>query len=231
MIICGVTSDKMFTEYADTRSGAFALLCACIWIGIFNSIQSICKERDIIKREHRSGLHISSYITAHMIFELSLCVIESLIVTAIIVIANGNRIPNQGVLFATFFELEITFFLIIYSSDILGLMVSSIVKTPNTAMTTMPFVLILQLVMSGMIFELSGITETISNLTISKWALNAICITANVNAMTDFEPALVTDYEYSISHITQMWLLLLAFALIYGVISVIALKFVDKDKR
>lgn len=231
LIICSVTSSEMFAEYNATRNGAFALVCACIWIGIFNSIQSVCKERDIIKREHRSGLHISSYVISHMLFEMSLCVIESIIVTVIISSANFSNLPKSGVLFGTFIELMITFFLIIYSSDALGLMVSSIVKTANTAMTVMPFVLILQLVMSGMIFELKGLTEFIANFTIAKWSLNAICITANVNSMTDYQPALLSDYEYSISHMGQMWLLLIAFTAAYGIISIISLEFVDKDKR
>ncbi len=231
LIICMVTSKDMFAEYRATRNGAFALVCACIWIGIFNSIQSICKERDIIKREHRSGLHISSYVVSHMIFEMALCAVESVIVTTIISIANLSNLPSSGVLSPIFLELAITFFLIIYSSDALGLMVSSIVKTPNTAMTIMPFVLILQLVMSGMIFELKGVTEAISNLTIAKWSLNAICITANVNAMENYDPALFSDYEFSISHIAKMWLILIGFTLIYGAISIISLEFVDKDKR
>ena len=231
ILISSVTSSDMFSAYSATRSGAFALVCACIWIGIFNSIQSICKERDIIKREHRSGLHISSYITSHMVFEMALCAIESVIVTLITCLTNLGNLPDAGVLCATFLELTITFFLIIYSSDALGLMISSIVKTPNTAMTVMPFVLIIQLVMSGMIFELSGITELISKITIAKWGLNAICVTANINAMDGYAPTLVSEYEYSISHIAQLWLTLILFTLIYGVISVISLKFVDKDKR
>ena len=43
LIIAGVVSEDIFKSYAATRNGAFALVCACIWIGIFNSIQSICK--------------------------------------------------------------------------------------------------------------------------------------------------------------------------------------------
>lgn len=160
-----------------------------------------------------------------------LCAIESIIVTVITCLTNLGNLPSNGVLSATFLELTITFFLIIYSSDALGLMISSIVKTPNTAMTVMPFILIIQLVMSGMIFELNGLTEIISKLTIAKWGLNAICITANVNAMAGCIPTLISEYEYSISHMAQLWLTLILFTLIYGIISVISLKFVDKDKR
>lgn len=231
IIISSVTSANMFAEYASTRNGAFALVCACIWIGIFNSIQSICKERDIIKREHRTGLHISSYIVSHMLFEMAICVVESVIVTAITCISNHNNLPETGVLCGAYLELAINFFLIIYCSDVLGLMISSIVKTTNTAMTVMPFILIIQLVMSGMIFELNGLTEKISNLTIAKWGLHMICVTANVNAMRNYNPNLASEYGYSISHMVQLWLILLVFILIYGIIGIISLEFIDKDKR
>lgn len=231
LIISSVTSTDMFAAYNATRNGAFALVCACIWIGIFNSIQSVCKERDIVKREHRSGLHMSSYVIAHLLFEMTLCAVESIIVTVITTFSNLSNLPDTGILCPVFLELAITFFLVIYSSDALGLMISCIVKTPNTAMTVMPFILILQLVMSGMIFELDGITEMVSNLTIAKWSLNAICITANVNAMENSVPMLINDYEYSVNHMLQMWLLLVVFTLIYGAVGIISLEFVDRDKR
>lgn len=231
LIISLVTSEEMFAQYSDTRNGSFALVCACIWIGIFNSIQSVCKERDILKREHRSGLHMSSYIIAHMIFELAVCLVESVIVTAIISLTYISKIPAKGVMMIAAAELCVTFFLTIYSSDVLGLMISSVVKTPTTAMTVMPFVLIIQLVMSGMIFELKGVTEFIAKLTISKWSMNAICITANVNAMEKYIPQFYNDYEFSIAHISQMWLILLIFAFIYGILAIVSLEFIDRDKR
>lgn len=231
LIISLVTSDEMFKKYSDTRNGSFALVCACIWIGIFNSIQSVCKERDILKREHRSGLHMSSYVIAHMIFEIVICLVEAVIVTLIISLAYFNTIPDNGVMMIGALELCVTFFLTIYSSDVLGIMISSVVKTPTTAMTVMPFVLIIQLVMSGMIFELKGITELIAKLTISKWSMNSICITANVNAMDKYIPKFYNDYEFSIAHISQMWLILTVFAFIYGVLAIISLEFIDRDKR
>lgn len=231
LLISLVSSENMFVTYQDTRSGAFALVCACIWIGIFNSIQSVCKERDIIKREHRSGLHISSYIISHVVFEMVLCVIESIIVAMITYFSCMDNIPSEGVSFPIFIELAVSFFFIIFSSDVLGLMVSSIVKNPNTAMTVMPFILIIQLIMSGMIFELEGITESISKITIAKWGLNAICTTANVNSMEFALPDLVSDYKYTSSHLFELWFLLIVFTILYAILAIISLKSIDKDKR
>ena len=53
-----VLGSGMFVYTMDTFSGGFALISACIWVGIFNSIQNICKERAIIKREYRFPSYI-----------------------------------------------------------------------------------------------------------------------------------------------------------------------------
>ncbi len=54
--------DSFLTTSSDAGTAVFILACACLWLGIFNSITSICKERDIIKHEYREGLDIKSYI-------------------------------------------------------------------------------------------------------------------------------------------------------------------------
>ena len=63
---------RFFYTMEGTMMSALAVTCVCIWNGCFNSIQVICRERDIIKREHRSGMHISSYILSHMIYQAML---------------------------------------------------------------------------------------------------------------------------------------------------------------
>lgn len=231
LLICLVTGEDMFKDYHATRNGAFALVCACIWIGIFNSIQSVCRERDIIKREHRSGMYIFSYVNAHVVFEMLQCSVEALIVTSITVAFNHSSIPEKGVFMPMILELAISFFIIIYSSDILGLMISCIVKTPQTAMTIMPFILILQLIMSGMIFELKGITEFISYFMISKYGLNAICISSNVDSMNFYGLVKNGDYEFTVVNLLRMWFIPIVFAIVYDISSIIFLSFVDKDKR
>ncbi len=228
-LISCVTGSDMFKDYRATRNGAFALVCACIWIGIFNSIQSVCKERDIIKREHRSGMSVFAYVNAHALFELIQCLLEAIIVTVITMIFNKDTIPSSGVMLPVVIEMTVTFFVIIFSSDMLGLMISCTVKTPQTAMTVMPFVLILQLVMSGMIFDLKGFTDKVSYLMISKWGLNAICITANVNAMKLAPKS--DDYLYEASNMLKMWSLPLIFAVVYIIIGALLLSLVDRDKR
>ncbi len=172
---------KMFINMEGTLMGAFALVCVCIWNGCFNSIQVICRERDVIKREHRSGMHISSYIFSHMLYQLLLCVLQTgitLYVTRLV----GVKYPKEG-LFTPWMivDLGITMLLITYASDMLSLWVSTLAKTTTTAMTIMPFVLIFQLVFSGGMLTLPQWTKPLTNFTISNPGLKAIAAQADTN--------------------------------------------------
>jgi len=233
VIISMVTSEDMFIEYADTRNGAFAIICACIWIGLFNSIQSICRERAIIKREHRTGLHISSYIAAHAVYELVVCACEAMIVELALWVKNWNTLPLDGFIIQQVFMLYAVLLLTIFSSDCLALVISSIVKTETMAMTIMPFVLIIQLVMSGSVFELKGIARAISYFTISKWGLNCVCTIANINR------EVYRGYSYSgndgcdptWNNFFMIILILCAFSILFLGLSIAALERVDRDQR
>lgn len=233
VLVSMVTSQKMFREYADTKNGAFAIISGCIWVGLFNSIQSICRERAIIKREHRTGLRISSYVLAHVIYELFLCAVESMIVLIVTLVKNHSHLPPKGLMFPMPVDLYLTLLLITFSADMIAVLISSIVKTENTAMTVMPFVLIIQLVMSGAVFALSGLTKVISSFTISKWGLNAVCALANTDNVV------WASYRYSngkgaspeAGTLLMVWAILLAFTLVYIALSMLFLRRVDRDER
>ena len=138
-ILIGLVMGKeTFESYYDTKNGAFALVCACIWIGIFNSIRSICRERDIVRREHRTGLNLASYMVAHWLYEAALCAAEAVVVTLIVRIMSFDHFIEKAVFLPPIIEIYISFFLIIFSSDALALLISSVVRTENTAMTVMP---------------------------------------------------------------------------------------------
>lgn len=253
-IVAYVAGDKMFWYQGNTKSGAFAIICACIWIGIFNSIQSICRERAIIKREHRTGLHISSYIIAHMIFEFVICMIQSLITVIWIWLFHSGRIPNQGVFLFPTMEIFISCFLVTYAADILGMAVSAFVKSENSAMTVMPFILIVQLVFSGLFFTLDDNIEWLSYLTLSRWGVSAIGTTADMNSLPSEKTLMeyeirhktesdidlydltkrqeyLDDYDFMTEHLTACWLIMLGFTALYGGAAIAALEFVDRDKR
>lgn len=180
VLLSVVMGDKMFVEKEFTRTGMFAIVTAMIWVGVFNSIQNICREREIIKREHRTGLHISAYVAAHMIFQAALCAVQAVLM--LVIFGFFMELPSEGVVTGSYYiDAFICFFLVLYASDMMGLAVSSVVKSTTTAMTVMPFLLIIQLIFSGSIFPLTGPAQKVSALTISKWGQRVLCIEANLN--------------------------------------------------
>lgn len=183
-IVALVGCQQLFKTMEGTTTGGFTLICVCIWIGMFNSIQVICRERNIVKREHRSGMHISSYVISHMVYQAFLCLLQTCIVL-ITFRTCGVAFPEDGVVFRWFIlDAAITVFLVMYSSDILSLMVSGIVSTPTEAMTIVPFILIIQLVFSGTMFSLEGeYAKYLTGITISKWGMECLCAIGNYNSL------------------------------------------------
>ena len=80
VIVALVTAGDMFEDLDSTKSGFFTLASACIWIGVFNSIQNICKEHNIIRSEYRQGTNLSSYVCAHILWQAILCFVQSVII-------------------------------------------------------------------------------------------------------------------------------------------------------
>ena len=186
-LIAGLLAYVIRTDFMRTMEGtlkgAFAITCVALWNGCFNSIQVICRERDIIKREHRAGMHITSYVIAHMIYEGLLCLGQTAL-TLYVFNAVGIDFGSKGILTRSLWlDLAITIFLITFAADMLALLISSIVRTTTSAMTVMPFVLIFQLVFSGGIFSLPAWTRPLTNITLSNPGLTCICAQSNYNSL------------------------------------------------
>ena len=231
-LITFVIGDDMFLEASITKKGAFAIVCACLWTGIFNSIRSVCSERAIIKREYRTGLRISSYVVAHVLYEMILCLGECIIIIVMLFVKYRENIPEDGALINGLVELFIDFYLILVSADVTALFVSCMVRRENTAMTIMPLVLIVEMVFAGMIFELEGAAKTISAFMISRWGLATICVTVNLNELPSPVPlAENSDYTFTAAHQLQLWGLLVLFTIVFTIASILVLRQVDKDKR
>lgn len=271
-LVANVAAKNIGKTMEGTVFGTLALACICIWNGFFNSIQVVCRERDIVKREHRDGMHISSYVSAHVIYQAFLCLMQT-IITIIVCRASGLAFPKEGIIFGIFdLDMGITIFLTTFAADMMSLMISCIVRNTTSAMTVMPFVLIFELLFSGSMFELSGIASKLTNLSIAKWSINCLAAQCRFNDLPmvsiwnkaknldgiEYNGAYpvkeimnyLTNNGYAneitmwmgnhsqraefvstAANVSDCWLNLLMFAILFIVIAVIVLEFVDKDKR
>ena len=267
-----VVGQSLFVTQEGTLMGAFALVCVCLWNGFFNSIQVVCRERNIVKREHRAGLHMSSYIAAQVIYQCLLCLAQTVIMLGVCIVAEV-KLPVQGIITPWgIADLGITFFLVTFGSDMMALAVSCVMKSTTAAMTVMPFMLMFQLLLSGGFFQLSGFAAKLRVLSVSYWGLNAVCAVGRYNEqgmvtlwntvfkfkdieVLDHKPLLeiirevekqgkVNDFllwsgsynqnslfAISPENVLRCWQAILLISLVSIVFAIIALEFIDRDRR
>lgn len=233
-----VADKKIFEVYESTKSMMFALSCSGIWIGLFNSIQEICKERVIVKREYMANLRLPGYILSKVTLQALLGLIQSCILTFVFLNLTGK--DKKGIFLINFRnEILLTVWLTVLASIAMGLVISSLVRTGDKAMAVAPFVLIVQLLFSGILFTLKGAGKGISYCTVSRWSVEALGSIVKLNKL---ELKLQADYpmlehkaeaffKATGGHVLHSWSILICMTVLFIGISVISLRNIANDSR
>ncbi len=241
-----VTVDNTFKSYFDAQSMLFCLSCAGIWVGLMNSIQEVCKERNIVRREYMSDVRLSSYICSKLAVQTLLAFVQCGLMMTVFTLTIG--LPEKGVIFPnSLIEMMITLVLITVSSSSLGLLVSSLVKNTDRAMVFAPIILIPQLLFSGILFNLEGVTEVLSWICVSRWGMQAFSNTADLNGVLwnnlslryKSEDMLQQAYDlnrnalyaHSKTNLLCAWGIILLTIAVFCIISTLVLRSVKNDKR
>lgn len=239
-----IAGENMFVNMESTKSACFILVCAAIWGGLFNSIQVIVKERDNVKRDYVSGaLRIGCFTASRAIIQLVLCAVQSAVLCLSFVgvkLFFENELPAEGVIFGgVAMEYYITVFLVMYAADALGLMISCLVKSEQLASQLSPYILIVQLLFSGVLFPMEGAASAVSALMLSRWGMEALGSISELNELplrlqAEFPmiPHEADDaFLRSSEHLWEVWLILLVFIIVPIIIGNLLLHRVKRDSR
>lgn len=238
-VLLYVVADKeIFDIYESTKSMLFALSCSGIWIGLFNSIQEICKERVILKREYMANLKLPGYVISKFVLQAVLSFVQAWILTfAFLKLIDKKR---SGIFIENFnIEIFFTVWLTVLVAITMGFVISSMVKSGDKAMAIAPFVLIIQLLFSGILFTLKGAGEFISYCTISRWSVESLGSIADLN---ELQLKLQKDYpmleheaedffKATGGHVLQSWMILIVMTGLFMGISIVMLRNISKDRR
>ena len=191
-----------FEVAEDTMKLMFSFACAVFWVGIFNSVQEVSKERAIYERERFTGVKPLPYILSKFTIIGALCIIQSVIMVVMLIFfsdtvatIDGNvdsataralEMNDGGIIFTNslWLELLITTFAAMLSAMCLGLTVSSAVSN-DMALVICPVCLLPQILFSGVACTLSGVTEVLSKAVTCRWACIAYFTSAAVNDMLE----------------------------------------------
>lgn len=236
ILIVLISDSNQFVQYEATKGLLFSLACSVIWIGLLNSIQEVCKEYNSVHREYMMGLSLLSYLFSKVLVLIVFCLLQGLIILVMFVIFVG--LPEQSLLFNPFIDFLITTSLLMIASVTVGLFVSTLFRSADRALAVAPILLMPQVLLSGMIFHLEGITETISNLVICRWGMEGYGTIANLNTL-DFKWKLETGiiiphkfedcFDFQVSHLISTWVIILIFIACFIILSRISLLKVKKQ--
>ncbi len=249
LLLSLVAGDNVFKMTFVSQQMLFCLSCAAVWVGLMNSIQEICKERGILRREYMSDMRLDSYIASKLLVQAGLCFVQSLLTVAVFAFSVG--MPESGAIGnVPFIEIHITVFFVMVSSSALGLLVSSIAKNPDRAMVFAPILLIPQLLFSGILFTLDGATNIISWFCASRWSMQALGNIADCNTLIDayyrrilsttysgqqlenmVQSYIVLMYEHGAWNLILTWLVLIFTTVCISCICLLTLRSLKNDKR
>jgi ABC-type multidrug transport system ATPase subunit/pSer/pThr/pTyr-binding forkhead associated (FHA) protein len=217
-LISLVADGEQFEQYEMTKSLLFAVACSAFWVGILNSIQEVCKERTVLRREYMTGLRLNAYVIAKAIAMGLVCAVQSLLLTAVFTSLVG--MPREGVFGdSPFTEFLIVTFLTALAASAIGIFVSSLFRNADRAMTIAPLLLMPQLLFSGLIFKLEGATEAISWVATCRFSMEGYGTIANLNSLTmrlaqegiPIEHVAEDFYEFSGGHFLFALIILMAY--------------------
>jgi ABC transport system ATP-binding/permease protein len=158
----------------------FVFSCIAIWIGLSSAVREIVKEAPIYQRERLVNLGIFAYLGSKVLIWLGIALAQTVLMVVAIALAFAHPASS---LMPWLLGLGVTNFLTVLASVCLSLGISAFVKTENAANSLLPLIMIPQIIFSGVLFDLEGMTQHLSWLMISRWSVGAYGSLIDVNSM------------------------------------------------
>jgi ABC-type multidrug transport system ATPase subunit len=190
----GVLGDSVLGQYYAVML-CFLLLTGSIWLGLIASCREVVRERPILDRETAVGVRLDAYLVAKclVLFPLATAQVVMLVVPVLILQPLG---------LGPAVDLQVLGVCIVagWSAVAMGLWLSASVDTSDQATSSVPLVLIPQLLLAGAIIPLASMfapLKLLANLTVSRWALTGLGsamdldgrLSGDIGSVTGFEPS------------------------------------------
>lgn len=169
--------DYIFSQNENLPAYLFMAVVVSLFLGLTVSAEEIIKDRKILQREQFLNLSRGSYINSKVLIQFFISAIQSLSFVLI-----GNSILGiEGL----FFEYWMVLFASSAFANILGLNISASLNSVVTIYILIPFILVPQLLLSGVIVNFDKLHKNIASqqyvpfvgdLMTSRWAYEALAV-------------------------------------------------------
>jgi ABC transport system ATP-binding/permease protein len=186
------------------QSNLMILILGIVFIGMSTAIQEIIKEDQIRLREKSVGIRSGTYLMSKVLVLGVVTSIQSVIFVSIVLF--NRPVPESGLLIGNGY-VEIMFLTVLlgFASMCLGLLISSILSSPEQAMPILVGLTMAQVVLSGALpGKNEGFIALISPLVPSYWSMNSFAASVNLVEISKvFDKDLLIQWEAVVGTLTQ----------------------------
>ena len=191
-----------------SRTALFIISAMAAFMGTLNSYREICKEREIILREASVGVSLLAVVLSKAFVLLLIEDVQAAILTfGFVRIVN---IPQNHLLLDTDVEIFVSILLMLVASSAIGLLISAIFKSGESAILVVLVLMIGQVVFSGVMFSMTGALTAISYIIVCRWGMGALGASTDLNDRLSWLKAGLDSpmYDATVPNLVHSWQML-----------------------
>ena len=225
-----LVTTNVYSIVGETQKLLFILALSVILLGVFAASYEIIKERPIYRRERMVNLRIAPYLFSKFIVLLGFGFIQ--VATLMIVVGLKVDYPKDGLFLPAWLEIYVSLIISLAVGLAIGLLISAAMKSSNTVIYLVLVVLFIQIIFSGVLFELPSFAASISNITPIRWNMEGLGAIVGIEKLNEFSQTrveiedmgvdktqlspveFIIGYEPTIGHLATTWLIQLVFIIL-----------------
>jgi hypothetical protein len=251
--LVGDTSEKIgqilalkgiYNIVGETQKLLFMFALGVILLGLFASAYELVKERPVYRRERMVNLRIGPYIFSKMAVLMGFGLLQC--AALLLVVGIKVAYPSEGVFLPAVIEIYISLVLALAAGLAMGLFISAIVKNSNMVVYLVLVGLFIQMIFSGVLFNVPKVGEVLAKLTPTRWAMEGLGASVNIEVLNELSKTYIHDadgmliqkerktpvifninYERSFEHILLTWGMQILFVLLFLSLTAVVLRSQD----
>ena len=170
----------------DAVNLLFLMVIVVIWLGAIDAAPEIVKERAVMERESAIGTTLRAYLLSKLTVLFGLIALQTLLYAGVLLALRPLDSAFDS--YATVFGLLLVTG---FAAVGMGLLVSTLVKTQDQAISLIPLAVIPQLLFAGSIVPLARMAEparTLADAIFAQWSLAGVGTAVDMNARLAGDP-------------------------------------------
>jgi ABC-type multidrug transport system ATPase subunit/pSer/pThr/pTyr-binding forkhead associated (FHA) protein len=206
-LLTALVAPKPFSWSLKGNAPMFVFGCAAVWFGMIGSVRELVKEQHIWRREFLAGGNVAAYLVSKIVVLGTLVAFQAVTLTIALALTLG--LPSSSPIGTPFIGVAVALWLAGLCGMAVGLAVSVTASSADRAMSLVPYLLITQLVLCGVLFPLGAMTFA-SWLMPARWSVSALGSVAGLNAQVLHQSSGL--YPHSAIGLASNWLVLVVLA-------------------